>query len=164
MIYAQENQSAQYDRDTLITAARNMMMTKRYCALITLDESGQPQARTMDPFPPEESLVVWLGTNLNSRKVKEIRNDSRTTLYYDNPNGAGYVVLKGHASLVDDPEKKNLYWKKEWERFYSDQRTNYILIKVVPDELEILDYKHGITGDSKTWAVPTVHMKSKQKK
>lgn len=152
-IWAQENQLSNYNRDTLITV-KEIMASTRYCALITLDESGHPQVRTMDPFLPEEDMIVWFGTNSNSRKVKEIRNDSTTTLYYEAPNGTGYVVIKGHAYLVDDPNKKLKYWKKEWDSFYSDNKVSYILIKVIPNKLEIVDYKHGIKGASKTWAVP----------
>jgi general stress protein 26 len=158
-ILAQEVQSSQYNRDTLITAAKEIMKAKRYCALITLDESGQPQVRTMDPFPPEDDLVVWLGTNSKSRKVKEIQKDSRATLYYEALNGVGYVVIKGHAYLIDEKGKKTQYWKEEWDAYYANQKSNYILIKVIPDELKILDNKHGITGDSLTWAVPTVKFK-----
>jgi general stress protein 26 len=158
-ISAQETQDSLYDRDTLITAAKEIMAATHYCALITLDETGHPQVRTMDPFLPEENMVVWLGTNSNSRKVKEIKNDSRATLYYEAPNGAGYVVIKGHAFLVNDPEIKLKYWKKEWERFYPDQKDSYLLIKVIPEKLEIVDYKHNITGESKTWAVPFVIFK-----
>jgi general stress protein 26 len=160
VVCAQQNHLSNNDRDTLITAAKEIMSATRYCALITLDEEGHPHARKMDPFLPEEDMVVWLGTNSNSRKVKEILNDSRATLYYEAPNEAGYVVIKGHAYLVDDPEKKLRYWKKEWEPYYSDQKADYILIKLIPDKLEILDYKHGIIGDSKTWEVPIIDFKS----
>jgi general stress protein 26 len=161
-ICAQENKVPNYDRDTLITAAKEIIAATRYCALITLDKSGDPQVRTMDPFSPEEDMVVWMGTNSKTRKVKEISADSRVALYYEGLNGAGYVVVRGHAYLVDDPEKKLKYWKKEWDRFYSDQKAEYILIKVIPDKLEILDYKHDIIGDSKTWEVPYLEFKSDQ--
>ena len=159
VIFAQENEKTHFDRDTIITAARKMMETARYCALITLDETGHPDARTMDPFSPDDDMVVWLGTNLNSRKVKQIKNDLRVTLYYQAPNEVGYVIIKGQAYIVDDTLKKQTYWKEEWSRFYSDKKSNYTLIKVVPDKLEIIDYQHGITGDSKTWAVPFVKFK-----
>jgi len=159
-IWAQEVQSSNYDRDTLISAAKELMTSTRFCALITLDESGHPRARTMDPFLPEEDLVVWLGTNSSSRKVNEIRNDSRTTLYYKASDESGYVVISGNAYLIDNQEMKKKYWKKEWETYYSDQKTNFILIKVVPDKLEIVDYGHGIVGDSGTWSVPYVNFNS----
>ena len=152
----QKNKSPIEARDTLMATAKEIMVAARYCALITLNESGHPNVRTMDPFSPEEDFVVWFGTNSNSRKVNEIRKNPKTTLYYQSPNGGGYVVIKGHASIVDDPQIKRKYWKDEWESFYSDKDTNYILIKIVPDILEIVDYPHGIIGDSKTWAVPCI--------
>jgi len=160
LIGAQENRSPHFQRDTLITAAKELMSAARYCALITLDETGHPQARTMDPFLPEEDLVVWLGTNAHSRKVKEIRNNPKVALYYQAPNGAGYVVIKGYAHIIDEPQKKLKYWKKEWERFYPDKKAAYTLIKVIPARLEIIDYKHHITGDSKTWEVPALNFES----
>lgn len=153
---AQDIEPANYDRDTLIRYAKEIMAATRYCALITLDSSGHPQARTMDPFLPGDDMVVWLGTNLNSRKVDEINNDPRVTLYYEAPEGGGYAVLKGHAYMINDPEKKEAYWKKEWEAFYPDKNSTYSLIKVIPKKLEIIYYKGGISGSSSTWAVPHV--------
>ena len=155
-VWGQDTEFKDYQRDTLIVAAKEIMETSGYCALITLDKSGYPQVRTMDPFSPDEDLVVWLGTNKNSRKVREIRNDSRVTLYYEAPNGGGYVVVQGNASLIDDPEVKQKYWKEEWGDFYPDKNSTYLLIKVFPKKLEIISYRHGITGSTKTWAVPFV--------
>jgi general stress protein 26 len=153
-LYAQENHGADFDRDTLITAAREMMTSIRYCGLITLDEAGHPQVRTMDAFVPEEDMVVWFGTNPTSRKVKEIKNDPRVTLYYEDKDHAGYVVLRGQATLVDDADLKLKYWKEEWNEFYTDQKDSYLLIKVIPKSMEIIDYRRGIVGDPKTWTVP----------
>lgn len=110
----------------------------------------------MDPFSPDDDMVVWLGTNINSNKVRQIRNDSRVTLYYAGPNGTGYVLIKGNAYIIDDSSKKRTYWKKEWEQFYSKDKANYTLIKVVPSKLEILDFRKGIIGDPETWTVPFI--------
>jgi general stress protein 26 len=158
-LIAQERLNPKFNRDTLLTAAKNMIEVIPYCTLITLDTTGHPAARIMDPFSPEENMVIWLGTNKNSRKVQEIKKDSRVTLFYEAPNGVGYVLIKGNAYLVDDPLKKKTYWKNEWDKFYTDQKEEYKLIKVVPFRLEILDFKNGIIGDSKSWAVPYVEFK-----
>lgn len=155
-IRAQDNQEAQYEPDTLISAAKELMGTARYCALITLDKSGHPQVRTMDPFPPEENMQIWLGTNTNSRKVNEIRNDSRVSLYYEAPDATGYVVIQGRAYLKNDPENITKYWKDEWDRFYPDKNSMFMLIQVVPEKLEIIDYTHDIIASPETWAVPFV--------
>jgi general stress protein 26 len=153
---AQDTESTNYDRDRLITAAKEIMEITRYCALITLDSSGQPQVRTMDPFLPDDQMVVWLGTNITSRKVHDIRHDPRVSLYYEAPQGGGYVVIQGDAYLIDDPENKEKYWKEAWDAFYPDRQSTYTLIKVIPKKLEIISYQHGITSSSNTWAVPHV--------
>lgn len=155
-IWAQEANLDQFERATLISAARELMEAARYCALITVDNTGHPQVRTMDPFSPGEDMVVWMGTNVNSRKVGEIRDDSRVTLYYEAKNGGGYVVLKGKGFLIDDPEKVKIYWKAEWDQFYPDKYSTFTLIKVIPEELEIIDYEHGIVSSSLTWSVPNL--------
>ncbi len=158
-VVAQEGINSQLNRDTLLTAARNVVESIPNCTLITVDTTGHPTARIMDPFPPEENMEIWLGTNKNSRKVQEIKKDSRVTLYYEIPNGVGYVLIKGNANLVDDPVKKKTYWKSEWSQFYDEEKESFILIKVVPYKLEILDYRKGIVGDPQTWKIPYVEFK-----
>ena len=62
-----EKPAAKATRDDLIAAARKRMTAQTYCALITLDASGRPSVRTMNPFPPEEDMTVWFATNDRSR-------------------------------------------------------------------------------------------------
>lgn len=153
---AEESQAQEpYPRDTLLSAAREVVESARYCALITLDEAGAPQARTMDPFLPDEGWSVWLGTNRASRKVAEIRRDPRVTLYWYSTELAGYVSLTGRARLVDDAEEKRVRWKDEWAEFYPD-RESYLLIEVTPERLEVVNYGRGITSRSPTWEAPSV--------
>lgn len=147
-------QDTNVDKDQISVAASEIIGQVKYCALITLDESGHPQARTMEAFPPEENFVIWFGTNKNSRKVAEIKNDPRVTVYYGDPSGSGYVVITGSAILVDDPEEKENRWLDHWEQFYLDRESTYTLIKIIPDRLEVVSYKHGLTGDTVTWRAP----------
>lgn len=143
---AQDHQEADTTRTHLIAAARDIMESARFCDLITLDETGRPRSRVMDPFPPGDDMVFWLGTSRMSRKVGQIRNDPRVTLQYFAPEAGAYVTISGTAELVDDPEERALKWKDGWEAFYPD-REAYLLIKVTPDWLEVVSSKHGIRGN-----------------
>jgi len=109
----QAKRPPRWDRESLIATAREIMKTARYCALITLDSNGRPQARTMDPFPPEENMVVWLGTNPNSRKVAEILHNEHVTLYYFVSEDQAYVAISGRARIIHDAKAKARYWKDE---------------------------------------------------
>ncbi|MEE4256023.1 MAG: pyridoxamine 5'-phosphate oxidase family protein [Bacteroidales bacterium] len=132
-------------------AAMEIMTSANTCALISLDREGRPRVRAMDPFPPEADFTIWLGTNSNSRKVDQIKNDPRVTLYYLEDDASGYVMIHGTAYLVNDPGEKDKRWKKEWEAFYPENRETYLLIKIVPEWMEVVSYPHGITGDPVSW-------------
>jgi general stress protein 26 len=164
-IQSQVKPAPRLDRQSLIATAREIMKTARYCALITLDSNGRPQARTMDPFPPEENMAVWLGTNPNSRKVREIRDDAHVTLYYSVNEDQAYVAITGWARIVVDAKAKARYWKDEWKEFYPDREKDYVLITVIPQKLEVVSVKRGIVGgNSITWAPPSVTFGSRQPK
>ncbi len=147
-------------RDELVAAARKVMTSQTYCALITLDASGRPSVRTMNPFPPEDGLTVWFATNDRSRKVAEMRADPRVTLYYaDHAKASGYVSLSGRAVLVDDKaeilKRKRAYWDTSFPGL-----KNLVLVKVVPEKLDVLDYEGKIVVDPVTWRTPSIDVGS----
>lgn len=151
--FTESRSQEEHSDEKLISVSRDIMTASGTCALITLDEQGRARVRTMDPFTPDEDFVIRLGTNPRSRKVDQIKNDPRVTLYYSDPdpNGPGYVMIHGKATLIDDPEQKAIWWKEEWTAFYENKEDDYLLIKVVPEWLEVVSYKHDIPGDSVTW-------------
>jgi len=142
-------------------AATEIMTAASTCALITLDAEGRPRVRVMDPFPPEGDLTVWLATNPKSRKVTQIMNDPRVTLYYLRKDDSGYVMIHGNARLVENHYEKEKYWKGSWEAFYPNYPYDYLLIEVKPEWMEVVSYPHGIVGDSITWQPPVIGLDSK---
>ena len=142
-------------------AAREIMTSASNCALISLDQEGRPRVREMDPFPPEKDFTVWFGTNPESRKVNQIKNDPRVTLYYLDNDGSGYVMIHGKAQLDDDVKEKEKRWKVDWEAFYPNYPKDYLLIKVTPEWMEVVSYAYGIVGDPVTWEPPIVKFDSK---
>jgi general stress protein 26 len=143
-------------RDTLIVAAREIISETTFCGLVTVDTTGQPQIRTMNPFPVGDDLIVWFATSRNSRKVKEIRNNPKVSVYFaDHINAKGYVNITGTAEILDDKEllikMKRAYWEglPDWQNIF-------VLIKIVPETLEVVNYKHGLNNDPVTSKAPSV--------
>ena len=150
-VMAQENQNFVFQklsRDSLLTLSRTIIDSAQCRILITVDENGKPQARTMSPFPPEENMIIWLGTNPRSRKVQQIKNNPNVMVYYYDTKGASYVSVAGQARIVNDPEKIAHYWKESWKRFYPDPEKDYTLIEVTPERLEIVSFKYNLLWDS----------------
>lgn len=150
-IPAQENPNFAFrelPRDSLLVLARTVIDSAQCRILISVDESGKPQARTMSPFPPEENMTIWLGTNPRSRKVKQIRNNPNVMVYYYDTKSFSYVSVAGQARIVNDPEKRAHYWKESWTQFYPDPEKDYTLIEVTPKRLEICSFKYKLFWDS----------------
>jgi general stress protein 26 len=148
-----QDTSATADRARVLSSARKLMEKARYCSLITIGDDGQPQARVVDPFAPDETMIVWIATNPASRKIAQIKKDARVTLYYLNPNNSGYVTILGKADLVDVMAEKEKHWKEAWSFLYKDKYRgeDFTLIRVRPRRLEIVSYPDKLINDPKTW-------------
>jgi general stress protein 26 len=89
--------------------------------------------------------------------VSQIRNNPNVTLYYTDKNENGYVSIYGTAELVNDQQEKDNRWKEEWKDFYPNRTDGYLLIKVVPTRLEVINYSRGINGNPETWQPAVVY-------
>ena len=146
------------ERTKVVAAAQQVMQKARYCAFVTIGRDGHPQARAVDPLPPERDMTVWIATNPITRKVDQIRTDPRVTLFYFDPSGPGYVTLLARAELVSDSAEKARHWKEDWAPFYADKHRgkDFILIRCKPIRLELVSYGHGLVGDPSTWRPITI--------
>jgi general stress protein 26 len=144
------------DRAALLAAAREIIGAQTYCALATIDETGRPSIRTMNPFPPEEDMAVWMATNTHSRKIQHIRRDPRVALYYANHGTAtGEVVITGRAVLTDDAAEIQKRKRAYWDQAFPGLK-NLTLIKVIPERLEVINYKAGLNNDPATFRAPSI--------
>lgn len=144
---------------TVIGISKDIIKSSYYCTLITIDEDGQPRARIMEPLEPDNNFEIWLATNPKSRKIKQIDNNSKATINYFNKADLSYISLMGNAFIVDDNEIKAQKWKQSWEKFYKNQKEDYILIRFIPQTLELISYSKGYSGDKRTWAPHKVELR-----
>lgn len=144
------------NRDSILTAAKEIIAGTTYCALATIDSTGKPDIRTMNPFPPSGDWITWFATARNSEKVKEIRRNPWVCVYYaDHTAAKGYVNISGKAEIIDDKEllikKKRDYWDG-----ISGWQENFVLIRVAPVTMEVINYAHKVYNDPKTLKAPKI--------
>src|SRR5258707_5359467 len=139
--------------EQLLDATRATMKAAGNCFLITLDKSGQPQARLMAPFDPEPSMNVWMATNRKTRKVAQIRKNPRATLAYHDAAGTGYVTLIGKARLVEDLGERRRRWKPEWKDFYAGgpDGPEFVLIEFVTERIEVMSISRKVVDAAQGW-------------
>ena len=155
LIFGQSDPKKVSDEE-LTKVAKEIIDQANNCALISLDVEGNPRVRIMDPFKPEKDFIIWFGTNPKSRKVIQIKSDSRVTLYYVAEDNSGYVTILGEAQIIDDSAEKEKRWKEKWKAFYPNYPEGYALIKVTPKSMEVISITHNILGDTITWLPPAI--------
>jgi general stress protein 26 len=147
---------APISNDTIKVAAREIIKQTTYCGLVTIDSTGQPQIRTMNPFPANDEFIVWFATSRSSRKVREIRNNPKVCVYFaDHVSAKGYVNITGTAEVIDDKELLNKMKRDYWQSIPNWQNI-FVLIKIVPKTIEVINYKHGLNNDPKTFKAPSI--------
>jgi general stress protein 26 len=147
------------NRDTMMLAAQEIIRETNYCALVTIDSSGQPQIRTMNPFPANDDLITWFATSRTSRKVREIKDNPRVCVYYaDHITAKGYVSITGTATVIDDRDLLLKMKRDYWEGIPGWQ-DKFVLIRIIPETLEVINYKHRLTNDPNTFRAPSVRLR-----
>lgn len=131
----------------LLEITKNMINSVDFCFLITLGESGQPNARLVQHFKTDESLVVWFGTSPKSRKANELRQNPHLSVAFYHPDDTAYVTLKGAAELVDDLNLRREKWYENWIAFFPEgpEGNDYVLLKFVPSVIEMVNFAKRVT-------------------
>jgi general stress protein 26 len=158
LLSAQPAAPAAPSREAILAAAKSIIKTARYATLTTLDESGGPAARIVDPFPPEQELTIWVATNSRTRKAAQLARDGRVTLTYFDRAAEHYVTIAGTATLVRDLAARAARWKDEWKAFYENtyRGDDYLLIRIEPQRVEVVAPSLGFNNDPNTWRPVTL--------
>ncbi len=110
----------------------------------------------MNPFPANDELITWFATSSSSGKVREIKNNPKVAVYYaDHTSPKGYVTISGKAEVIDDKELLNKMKRDYWSGIPNWQDI-FVLIKITPKKLSVINYEHGLNNDSQTFKAPSV--------
>ena len=147
------------EEQKILATSRKIIEDCYYGTMITIDQKGQPRARVMEPFEPENDFTIWLATNPKSRKIKQLENNNNVTLHYFDKVQMGYVSLMGKAIIINDQAIKNKKWKKGWGKFYKNKEEAYLLIKFIPETIELISFPNKYNGDADTWQPHKVQLR-----
>jgi general stress protein 26 len=146
-------QTAAPSRGSIISASKDIIAKAHFCTFVTVDASGQPQARVVDPLAPDANFEIWFATNPLTRKVPEIRANPKVSLSCFDASTSSYVTVIGRAALVADPAVKKAHWKDDWAAIYPGgaASADVVLVRITPIRLEVSSEARGLKNDPKTW-------------
>jgi general stress protein 26 len=140
------------DRDGALAAASTVIASDPYMTLITSDTAGQARARTIQFHGPDENFNFYVSTIPGTRKLQQIKDNPKVTLYFDNPEETAYVTVMGTATIHTDRET---IVQHDWRtadsraRFWPDFPEGYVLIRIKPGWLEVV--APGIRARDSDW-------------
>jgi general stress protein 26 len=119
-----------------------------YANLATCD-GAQPRVRTVSPIV-EDDMSIWVTTRSTSRKVKQLRENSKICLVFvEPPDGDKAVTVIGEAQIIPDIQKKRRVWKLApfdlYEHFPDGPDSDdFCVLKIVIKRIEWREIGTGI--------------------
>lgn len=108
---------------------------QKYCLVITTSD-GVTSARVVEPFRPDRNGVIRMGTDPNSRKVRDIVRSGTCLLVYQDDRRRSCVSVECSASI--EPQTSPTRFKPHWSAFWPDgPGQDYTLIGCVPQAMEV---------------------------
>lgn len=108
------------------------MEVSKAAYLTTIDPDGFPHTRAMTNFrnksqkpqlvslfrDHQEDYLIIFSTNTSSAKVKHVKENSKVSVYYSNPEKWQGVMFGGKIEIVPDVRLKRAIWEDGMERYY----------------------------------------------
>jgi len=114
-------------------------------AMLVTHRSYGVHARPMAIARLDESMVVYLLTDMNSIKVQEIRANPHALLTFQ--SARQFATVSGELAVDDDRSLIETLWKEVWKVWFpiGNSDPNIALLKFTPSEGEFWD-NAGIQG------------------
>jgi general stress protein 26 len=134
----------------LLAGAARTIRNVRYCWLVTRAEDGGVNPRAMGRLlhdGGEDAFALRFIADGRSRKVADIRRDSRVTLIFQHDGDDAYMTLFGKAVLHDSPAEVRARWKDAFAVHFPTEadRANATFVEVAVDRMEL--WIRGVTPE-----------------
>lgn len=134
------------DTEHLLRVARETIDKVKFCFAITLGETGDANARVVQPTALDEDWRVRFLTVRSSRKVRETERSGRLTLAYQYDPEAAYVTLLGRPNIIDDVAVKRAIWRDDTYRWYPNgpEDPNVVLVELITARIELWSLQRDV--------------------
>jgi general stress protein 26 len=106
------------DEQEAKTESLKLVDNAAVCLLGSNGEDGFPYIKAVLNLRHEGFKTFWFDTNTSSKRVRQLKKDSRASLYFvDEINFKGLMLL-GTAEVLRDLASRRLLWTKDSEFYY----------------------------------------------
>lgn len=121
--------------------------------LATITADGKPWVRYIMAMA-DENLNIWFCTNLNSRKVEQIRRNPEVHLHTGVSSletAESYLQVEGRAEILTDKQAKEAMWSDMLKPYFSGpDDPSFCVGRIKPSRIEFWAMEPG--GKPEVWA------------
>ena len=108
------------NKEAILNLAEDLVEKCEVTFLGMTNGEGFPYIDALLKLENEGVFTFWLSTNSASNKVKLIRNEPKTCLYFADLKRRKGLTLLGEANLLMDTESRKKVWRNGFEKYYPD--------------------------------------------
>ena len=106
--------------------AEKLLKKVKKFILCAIDNDGYPTAKAVLPSKGKKSLdKIYFVTNTNSKYVKNIMENDKTSVYFFNPILFSGCLVKGKMTVCDDVSIKEKLWKSSYKSAYPNPKQTF---------------------------------------
>jgi len=122
-----------------------LMAVNNHCVISTIGPDGEPQSALVG-FSEDEEFNLVIGTYKDSRKLSNIKSNSKVAVVIASEENKLEVQYEGHAKIVDAEElgdRLGLHFKKLPAAEKRLQDPNQAWIKIIPSWARFVDANYS---------------------
>ncbi len=128
-----------------IEAGKELIQNSRICFLGTNHTDGYPRLKAMLNTKHEGIEKIWLLTNTGSKRVAQLRDDTKASIYFVDETRFMGLLLVGDITLRFDREAREMMWKPGYTMYYPQgiDDPDYAVLEFTTRQG---NYYHGLTN------------------
>ena len=84
----------------------------------TNGDNGYPNIKAMIKMENEGLKTIWFSTNTSSKRVAQLKRDSKVCVYFVDMDQWKGLMLVGTIEVLQDMESRQRLWRPGYEKYY----------------------------------------------
>jgi len=84
----------------------------------TNGNDGYPNIKAMIKMENEGLKTIWFSTNTSSRRIAQLKRDSKVCVYFVDMDQWKGLMLVGTVEVLQDMESRQRLWRPGYEKYY----------------------------------------------
>ena len=110
----------------------NLVDKQSVAFISSVDDDGYPNTKAMLPPRMREGIkIFYFTTNTSSMRVAQYRQNPKACIYFYDKRFFRGVMLKGHMTVLEDADSKEMIWREGDTLYYPQGVTDpdYCVLK-----------------------------------